>query len=363
LGVVVAAHRRSSQEFVAVAARFADGLPRQAGLRVRRRLAGLAVFVVKACVAALGLALWSQVVSVSMSLWLGLGPSAEAPGRSSASRVLALWRLLSERWRHRFGSIGAAVWVSRRFRGPGLGRRDSSHRRSPDTLVRLRSACFLAVATPLEGVGQLGTGSFLHCVSDGRARVRPRLPPLRSEVRFGPGGWIRRRRGSVPATKRDGVGESNPLAVTSVGRLERRNGNGLDSITCRGAPAKCVVAFVRTLLRRKAVGSWFRPELGCNASAEHSPRCRALRVLAPSVATRVAAAGLLDPGRRDRVETSGPGVRVTAVLLSASARSPHHREAGLSMVYIVTSHGGRRKPTDPRVQRRTSPAAGVLLAS
>jgi len=94
LGAVVAAHRRSSQEFVAVAARFADGSPRQAGLRVRRRLAGLAVFVVKVCAAAPGLALWSQVVSVSMSLWLGLGPSAEALGRSSASRVLPLWRLL-----------------------------------------------------------------------------------------------------------------------------------------------------------------------------------------------------------------------------------------------------------------------------
>jgi hypothetical protein len=359
--VVVAALRWSSQEFVAVAARFADGSPRQAGLRVRRRLAGLAAFAVKACVAASGLALWSQVVcSRCRCGWVSARPRRRrvARPRLACSRCGGCFGAVETPFRSRH----TAVRVSRRFRGLGLWRRDLSHRRSPNTLVRLRSTCCLAVATSLEGVGQLDTGSFPHCVSNGRTRVRPRLPPLRPEVRFGPGGWIQWRRGSVAATKRDGVGESNPLAVTSVGRLERRYGNGLDSITCRGAPAK---AHCRLRPRASSTqGGWelvsarARPR----ASAEHSRRCRALWVLASSVATRVTAAGPLDPGRRDRVETPAPGVLVMVVLWSGSARSPHRREAGLSTVCIVTSHGGRQRPTDPRVQRRKSPAGGVLLA-
>lgn len=46
----------------------------------------------------------------------------------------------------------------------------------------------------------------------------------------------------------------------------------------------------------------------------------------------MAAAGLLDPGRRERVETSAPGVLVNVVLRSGSARSPRRREAGWSTV-------------------------------
>jgi hypothetical protein len=151
------------------------------------------------------------------------------------------------------------------------------------------------------------------------------------------------------------------LAATSAGPARASIRNGLDSITCRGAPAKCAVAFARSLLRCKAVGNWFRPGLARGASAEHSRWCRALRVSASSVATRGAAAGPVGSEPRgtggdtwsQRLGDGSPAVGICT--LTAPTRGGFV-DSVPSSPPTVDGEGRRTS-----VRRRTSPAAGVSL--
>jgi hypothetical protein len=157
------------------------------------------VFVVKACATAPELAL--------------------EPGRRSRCRCSRISVRLRRRRVHcprlacsRCGGPFGAVETSFRVQRGGLGVTSVQRQVFGDgtcpfaglrALVCPPITCCHAVETSRERVGLLNTGSFLHSVSDGRARVRLRLPPLRAEVRFGLGGPNNWRCGSVAATKRE----------------------------------------------------------------------------------------------------------------------------------------------------------------
>lgn len=144
---------------LSVTARIADVSPRRAGLRVRRRPAGLAVFVVKACVAAPGLALRGQVCCLDAAV-VGSRPVRAGAGSAvRVSRARAVEAAL-ERWRHRSGSTwGGSLGVAS-VQGAwslAMGFVPSS---VSEVSGRSPSACCLAMATSRERVGQLDTGSF-----------------------------------------------------------------------------------------------------------------------------------------------------------------------------------------------------------
>lgn len=227
-------------------------------------------------------------------------------------------------------------------------------------LVCPRRTCCRAVETSRERVGQLNTGSFLHSVSDGRARVRLRLPPLRAEVRFGLGGPINWRRGSVIATKR-GFGEIRSCwRQRRRGRLERRFETGLIRSLAEGHRRSALSPSLARFSDARRSGTGFgqgSPAARQRSTLDGVERCGfRRRPWQHGGQPRV----LSDPSRGERVETPAPSVLVMVALRSGSVRSPRRREAGLSMVASSppTVDGEGRRTS---VRRRTSPAAGVSL--
>ena len=155
--------------------------------------------------------------------------------------------------------------------------------------------------------------------------------------------------------------------------MERRYGTGLIRSLAEGHRRRCAVARSHVSL---AQGGWELASARArsrSAPEEHSRWCRALRVSASSVETRGAAAGLLDPGRGDRVETLASGVLEKIGRRSGSVRSHQHRRGvGLSTVRVGYlprwtaeaarfRSGGRRRPQRELPRDKSSGADGCVV--